>query len=193
MNVLSRVEAKAQGEKRYLTGKVCRNGHTAERYTSSGHCVECVASQRKQWQKDNPEQTRRFWKAYQTKNPEKCRAAALRSYYKNPEALKLWRKNHPDKVRMNQYNWRKNHPAAVAAQASRRRAAKLNRTPAWVDNERVKAYYDVCAFFNDVNGYAKYHVDHIIPLRGARVSGLHVHNNLQVILAEDNLRKGNRV
>ena len=74
---------------------------------------------------------------------------------------------------------------------AKRRSKKLLRTPIWADQEKIKAYYNVCAFFNEVNGYTKYHVDHIVPLQGKLVSGLHVENNLQVILAEDNLSKSN--
>jgi len=193
MNLITRKEAKVSGMIRYFTGKVCRNNHIAERYVNSGHCVQCVAQQRQEWQKAHPEKTRLSWQKYQTTNSEKCRAASLRAYYKNPECNRLWRKQNPDKVKQIQKQWRQNNPAKMAATANRRRASKIQRTPLWADKERTQSYYDVCAFFNEVNGYTKYHVDHVIPLKGKQVSGLHVHNNLQVILATENLRKGNRV
>lgn len=82
--------------------------------------------------------------------------------------------------------------ATYKANAAKRRAAKIQRTPKWANFERIKAYYDVCSFFNEVNGYTKYHVDHTIPLQGENVSGLHVHNNLQILLAEENLAKSNK-
>ena len=193
MNLVSRIEAKAQGIKRYFTGKLCRNNHLAERYVGSGHCVDCVATQRKSWRSNNMESVRGSWQKYQQTNIEKTRAASRRAYYKNPERYKLWAQQNPEKIKSTQKKWRNNNPSKVTAQANKRRATKMQRTPAWADSERIQAYYDVCRFFNDISGYTKYHVDHIVPLRGRTISGLHVHHNLQILLAKDNLRKGNRV
>lgn len=67
-------------------------------------------------------------------------------------------------------------------QASRK-ADKLARTPSWADLEKIKEIYAKCP--------EGYHVDHVIPLRGELVSGLHVENNLQYLLAIENIKKSN--
>ena len=67
---------------------------------------------------------------------------------------------------------------------AKRRAAKLQRTPAWADLEAIKKFYDNCP-----EGYA---VDHIVPLQGVNISGLHVLNNLQYLTKSENSKKGNR-
>ena len=105
---------------------------------------------------------------------------------------KYWQKLNKDKKAKNYKNWQQNNTADVNAYNSFVRAAKLQRTPKWADSEKINSYYDVCAFFNEVNGYIKYHVDHVVPLQGKEVSGLHVHNNLQILLAKENCSKGNR-
>lgn len=64
------------------------------------------------------------------------------------------------------------------------RASKLQRTPPWADLNKIKDIYDNCP--------EGYHVDHIIPLNGKFISGLHIETNLQYLPAIDNIRKGNK-
>lgn len=66
----------------------------------------------------------------------------------------------------------------------RYRLSKINRTPSWSDLDKIKEIYLNCPY--------DHHVDHIIPLQGERVSGLHVPENLQYLPARENLSKGNR-
>ncbi len=68
--------------------------------------------------------------------------------------------------------------------AALHRVAKTQRTPKWANLEKIKQFYKECP--------EGYHVDHIIPLKGKNVSGLHVEYNLQYLTVEDNLRKSNK-
>jgi hypothetical protein len=67
---------------------------------------------------------------------------------------------------------------------ARRRATKLNATPPWADLDAIKEFYRNCP--------KGYHVDHIAPLKGKNICGLHVLDNLQYLTATENIKKGNR-
>jgi hypothetical protein len=69
------------------------------------------------------------------------------------------------------------------------------RYPKWItadDRWMIEQAYELAALRTKIFGFS-WHVDHIAPLQGKTVSGLHVPTNLQVIPAVDNIRKGNRV
>ena len=69
-------------------------------------------------------------------------------------------------------------------------AALIRATPIWVDKEKIKDVYRKCRWMTRQTGH-KHHVDHYYPLQGKTVSGLHVHNNLNIIPADTNARKNN--
>jgi hypothetical protein len=74
---------------------------------------------------------------------------------------------------------------------AKRRAAKLQRTVSWANKKLIQQIYKQAKKLSEQTGKL-YHVDHIIPLQGKKVSGLHVETNLQVIPARDNVRKSNK-
>ena len=86
-----------------------------------------------------------------------------------------------------------NFPHKLLARTANRRAAKDQRTPPWLDDihrMEIESIYVYCKSMRDIG--IKMAVDHIVPLRGKSVSGLHVPWNLQLLHEMDNSRKGNR-
>ena len=90
--------------------------------------------------------------------------------------------------------WKRQNRARCTHRENIRRAALRNATPSWLtqdDLETIELMYSVAGALSAVYG-SKFHVDHIIPLQGKSVSGLHVPANLQVIPARDNHKKYNK-
>ena len=100
------------------------------------------------------------------------------------ELNKDWDQSNKQKKKDYALNYYKSNPEKCKALAAKYRAAKLQRMPKWADEYEIGLFYSDCP--------EGYHVDHIIPLQGKLVSGLHVPENLQYLLAEENLAKGNR-
>lgn len=73
-----------------------------------------------------------------------------------------------------------------AAYAAKHRAKLLNAIPMWADLTAIERLYADAA----ASGM---HVDHIYPLQGITVCGLHVANNLRLLSPLENLKKGNRI
>jgi len=109
--------------------------------------------------------------------------------YSQSEAGKLTRKNAIKKYEGGVGKAKK------IARTIYRRLSKEQRTPNWLNENdiwMIKEAYDLAALRTKLFGFS-WHVDHIIPLQGKTVSGLHVPTNLQVIPWLDNIRKHNKV
>jgi hypothetical protein len=85
---------------------------------------------------------------------------------------------------------RTSKPGYAAALESKKRARKFNQTPPDADHKKIALYYETAKTLTILTG-EQYDVDHIIPLQGENVSGLHVPSNLQVITCFENVAKNN--
>lgn len=165
MEIISRKEALERGLKRYFTGEPCKYGHVSERFVRSWKCCQCGKESIAKCRNYH----REYGKKYSKENASK-RAISRREYYL---------KSKPQ------------HRARVAS----RRAAKKLRTPSWLteeDKRNILAVYKMSERLSQCMGI-EHHVDHIIPLRGESICGLHVPWNLQAVPAMLNFRKNNKL
>ena len=88
-------------------------------------------------------------------------------------------------------DWRKNNLDKSCAKSGKYRASKLQAIPEWADLTEIERIYLNSRDMTKYTG-VKHHVDHVVPLKGKLVCGLHVENNLQIITAKENNRKSNK-
>lgn len=140
------------------------------------HCKHCLAC----YYKANRQRIVEYRKANQK------RATAY---------LAAWRKANPERAAELLSEYRKANPDKINAQVAKRRAAKLRATPPWLtkdDFAAIQQFYTMSNQLTELNGKI-YHVDHIIPLLGKTVCGLHVPWNLQILDGPENLAKSNKL
>lgn len=168
MNIISRQEAKEQGLTHYFTGIPCIHGHLSRRRVKDRNCAKCEIAK-----------IERFKLAH----PEKFKAKKRATYERN-------RHKHLAQKRV----YRQTNRAKVNALGKAYKVRKKNRIPRWVNKDclwLIKEVYELAQIRTKQFGFP-WHVDHIIPLQGELVSGLHVIENLQVIPGIENIKKKNK-
>jgi hypothetical protein len=164
----TRKEALAGGYKRYSTGVACVRGHIADRRARTGECLDCRAA---------------FLVNWRNKNPDKVKQHNDTQYV-----------NHTQKIKEHVKKWAKKNPSKVLSYTRASQTKKRMRNPKWLTTDErwmIGQAYELAALRTKMFGFA-WHVDHILPLQGELVSGLHTPYNLQVIPGVDNVRKSNK-
>lgn len=125
---------------------------------------------------------KKYHKEYVIKNKKRLKSRYLECYLKNAEKRKTYSKLYGRQNR-----------DKITAKSAKRRASKLRATPSWLTKEQeqeIKNFYWLRQDLWLITG-EEYHVDHIVPLQGKNVCGLHVPWNLQILHSKENIKKGN--
>jgi len=180
----SKAEAVACNSPHFFNGIPCPKGHVSQRFAASGGCHECSKElgreyRRKKWA-ENKEEIKKASREYFHKN-KPARLAAHKAYVA---------KNY-DAVREQQRQYFKNNPQVSRFHGGTRRARKKMATPPWLKGDllkQVKSIYSEATEISKVTGEVM-HVDHLIPICGNGVCGLHVPWNLRILTRKENCSK----
>jgi 5-methylcytosine-specific restriction endonuclease McrA len=180
----TRKEAQATGAKFYFTGEPCVRGHIALRKTK-GSCLECV---KEDWAVDNERRKEK-------PKTDAAKAAGKRYYEKNRPAVIARAAARPtEEKRRNRAEYKDRNVDVVRADTSVRKRRHREATPRWLtpsERLQMRELYVQARKMTELTR-ERYVVDHIVPLRGESVCGLHVPWNLRVITQEENLKKSNK-
>ena len=165
----------------------------------STECKSCTKQYNSTYYDINKDKLLSRMQNYQEMNKDNIALRSQEYYLENRDkiliqAQEYYEANRDDcLIRMKEYA--RNNPSKVSAHKARYRAAKFQATPQWLtidDNEKIEEFYRISQQLQ-LSTCEEYHVDHIVPLQGNNVCGLHVPWNLRVIPAKENLSKSNKL
>jgi hypothetical protein len=146
-----------------------------------------------QYRQNNAEKIRAYHASYREQNKEQLTEKRKAKAEEYKEYAKSYRVNNKEAVSATRKKYVENNRSYINASVAKRKAEKLKRTPKWlteIDFERINNEYKLAEIQSKLTG-EEWHVDHIIPLQGELVSGLHVPSNLQAIKGIENWAKSN--
>lgn len=144
---------------------------------------EQILTNSKEFSKARKERKKEYNKSYREKNKHRLNKYMEQYYLDNTEKIKEYQK---------EYN--KNNKGKINSDRAFRKHLKKKATPPWLSPEQlleIEHKYVICASFSQLTN-VKYHVDHIHPIKGKNLCGLHVPWNLRIISAIENLKKHNK-
>jgi len=141
-----------------------------------------IQKEQKSWREKNKEYISLKGKEY--RHTEHGKQTRQECYERNRE-----QKREYDKIRRQEVPGVREKYNATSAKY---RAAKIQAIPLWFNDEKVEIdkVYTQSKWLAEQTG-VPHHVDHIVPLQGKNVCGLHCLSNLQIIPAKENISKSN--
>jgi len=210
MQIITLKSAIENGLPRYFTGKPCKRGHLSERYVRTYHCVECGKERTKEWIKNNPEKRSAAQREYAERNKAAVIAKNKRWRENNPhkpaeyrakqtpeqkakiaKRMKEWRLNTIETRKSVSKAWKQKNADKVRVDTAVRRRRVRVAKPTGIGYDALKPFYEKAQTLTANTGVL-HHVDHIVPLKGENICGLHVPWNLQIMTAKENLSKSNK-
>ena len=151
----------------------------------------------REYRKKHSERLRLEARERYANNREACLSNKKRYYAKNREEIRAtqaeYQKANYEQMLENNKQWRKKNPLKAKMKDVLNRYNRYNAIPNWLtkeDKQKIKDIYKKCKELTMQTGI-QHHVDHIIPIKGKNISGLHVPENLQILTASQNCSKRN--
>ena len=194
----TRKEAPQLGGTLYFGAQPCKNGHVAPRQASKGVCVGCHKNCRDESQASG--KARAYYAEKMATDPafrQRKRDAAKKHYHnvmkhddermdRHYDRVSEYQRENREAACRNRRAFNARNPGYGREHVVARRAKIRHSELTPLEQAQVKAIYKLRALLSRQTGI-EYHVDHRIPLKHG---GKHHPDNLWVIPAKENLRKG---
>ena len=164
-------------------------------------CKECRRAASTRVYNFDVERQKATRKAYYRRQVAQDPDYSLKKYWADVDRSRELNRLYYQKDRKNRIQkavaYAKANPAKAYATKKKYKLAKRNACPPWVYSsselcEQIRYFYEEASRLAELTGVS-YHVDHIVPLQGEAICGLHVPWNLQVLTASENCSKQNRL
>lgn len=181
----SKKEAKRLGFTKYFTGKPCRHGHIAPRYTVNSACVACTFESKQKRKNSDPEKWKQITKA---ERERAFRKDPSRRRKHTREFMRKWRAANPELAAKLMREWRRDNPEKSKEYSANNRAKRSNAEGRYTAEDITRLLEGQkykCASCNK-SVRKKYHVDHIMPIA---LGGTNWPANLQILCPKCNQQK----